>query len=783
MQVSDDATAEAPATTDLRGFHLRGAESAEPPVPGLLPLALARLRDPARVRTDWPLLLPIESGTGPVPPFVALPDALSVALERSGGGRVLRDNLARAERWLRQASHGRGEAVAAAPLLSEAGQAMRKELELAPQSDRDLDAEWRALVDALGPGMLLPFAETSALVLFARAAAADVSPAREAFRRDARELAARLTSLLEIERDKTRSREPGTLRESVGTAGSDLVDPAALAELLGPRRGTVRMEPERERRIREALAVLERIDGVAEAPVVMLVHDGSLDGAMSDEPGRRMLTSADPCGSAVEVARGEAARWTDVFRALRVARLEAAGRFDPLRHVPWMREFGPEAFSREERKLLPVVVAYDSADRVAGRGMASLSRLLRSGEPVHAILPVHAGRDPGAPGHEPLGGRRLELGYFGIGHRTAFVQQSSLSHPAHLTEGFRRAVAVPRPGLHVLSALGVAADGMPDGLRDGAAVEGRAHPFFRYDPEAGTTWAGRMDFSDNPQREEDWPLHDVDKAPGGPDGPRVPFTFADFALTDPALATEFRIVADDAPAAELAEVPAWLALSGEDALRRIPFVWAADAQGKVRRLAITRRLATACLERRDYWHTLQELAGIRNAYVREAVQRAMEETASHHADELAQAKRDAAALAMQALARRLLELDAGGGGWAAAPGAPASGAADGGTAPVEAAAGAPAAAATEARPTAGSEAPWIDAAMCTTCNECININPQMFRYNADKQATIADASKGTFLQLVKAAEKCPAKCIHPGDPVNPSEPNLDALKKRAAVFR
>jgi len=120
------------------------------------------------------------------------------------------------------------------------------------------------------------------------------------------------------------------------------------------------------------------------------------------------------------------------------------------------------------------------------------------------------------------------------------------------------------------------------------------------------------------------------------------------------------------PAAELAEVPAWLALSDEDAMRRIPFVWAADAQGKVRRLAITRRLATACLERRDYWHTLQELAGIRNAYVREAVQRAMAETASHHADELVQAKRDAAALAMQALARRLLELDAGGGGWAAA---------------------------------------------------------------------------------------------------------------------
>ena len=52
----------------------------------------------------------------------------------------------------------------------------------------------------------------------------------------------------------------------------------------------------------------------------------------------------------------------------------------------------------------------------------------------------------------------------------------------------------------------------------------------------------------------------------------------------------------------------------------------------------------------------------------------------------------------------------------------------------------------------GAEAPWIESALCTTCNECTNINPQMFKYNGDKQATIADASKGTFLQLVKAAE-------------------------------
>ena len=84
--------------------------------------------------------------------------------------------------------------------------------------------------------------------------------------------------------------------------------------------------------------------------------------------------------------------------------------------------------------------------------------------------------------------------------------------------------------------------------------------------------------------------------------------------------------------------------------------------------------------------------------------------------------------------------------------------------------------------TEGPIAPWIDSALCTSCNDCLAINPQVFVYNADKQATIADASAGTFAQLVAAAEKCPARCIHPGTPLNPDEPGLEKLIKRAKKF-
>ena len=78
--------------------------------------------------------------------------------------------------------------------------------------------------------------------------------------------------------------------------------------------------------------------------------------------------------------------------------------------------------------------------------------------------------------------------------------------------------------------------------------------------------------------------------------------------------------------------------------------------------------------------------------------------------------------------------------------------------------------------------PWLDTAMCTTCDDCMGVNKMMFAYNGDKQAIIQDANAGTFADLVAAAEICPAKCIHPGKPLDPNEPGLDDLIARAAPF-
>ena len=84
-------------------------------------------------------------------------------------------------------------------------------------------------------------------------------------------------------------------------------------------------------------------------------------------------------------------------------------------------------------------------------------------------------------------------------------------------------------------------------------------------------------------------------------------------------------------------------------------------------------------------------------------------------------------------------------------------------------------------PEAGVD-PYVDTFRCTSCNDCTEKFPAIFMYNEEKQAEVKPDWQGTFEQLVMAAEGCPAACIHPGDPQNADEPNLEELKKRAAKF-
>ncbi|HLE84696.1 MAG TPA: hypothetical protein VJG13_10195, partial [Thermoanaerobaculia bacterium] len=413
----------------------------------------------------------------------------------------------------------------------------------------------------------------------------------------------------------------------------------------------------------------------AAQPAPVLVHDPTLPelaalAAAGD--GWSVLESADPCSLAADLFDERAAATARLLAAVRRVRLEAAGDYEPARHDALLGAgrqgpagFDWQAFSRDELALIAPVVALESAGALAG-GVASLSRLLLSGRPVQVLVVADPAGSPGGAARAPFAGFRFEPAYLGLAHREAFVQQGSAFRPRRLLAGFVRAAAGTRAALHVIDAAPAGVPGLAADLVAGAAVAGRAHPLFQYDPEAGASFAERMDFAGNPAPAADWPGLD------GEAGAASAFTFADFALLALALAGCFLPVPEGVAEEDLVSVPEWLALPPEAALDKLPAVAAVtasrDGGGAPCRLVVSRPLALACRDRLGFWRTLQELSGARSEYVRRAEERARGEAEARieaerqrlqtaHAAELARVHREAVEQAVDRLTGALLGLD------------------------------------------------------------------------------------------------------------------------------
>ena len=79
-------------------------------------------------------------------------------------------------------------------------------------------------------------------------------------------------------------------------------------------------------------------------------------------------------------------------------------------------------------------------------------------------------------------------------------------------------------------------------------------------------------------------------------------------------------------------------------------------------------------------------------------------------------------------------------------------------------------------------APWLDSAECTACDECTNLNSKIFVYDSNKKAFIKDPNGGPYKDLVKAAERCTARVIHPGLPRDRSAKDIDKWIQRGQKF-
>jgi hypothetical protein len=655
--------APADAMTAVRRFFVGLPEENRPEMPaGTLPALLHGYRG-AAVRGEYPVFLPPVDGAAEALPL-SLTELLGRLLPEKG---PLSDHQRRLERAVRSLLEDKGAAAEAASLVAAAGEAVRRELALPETDDANLASALDALVAAVpAGGRLLGWSDGAPLVLLRHAAAARLRPARAAFLDEVREVAAGLTAMLGGGAAKGSD-------ASLGSLGSRFVDPSRLAGVASASRSSSRMDGARRQRLESARDALLRFIADGTTPALSLLAENGLAPAPAHLEGWTVEETDDPLAAAAERFDAVAGELAAVLRAVRLARLEASGDYLPERHGPALERLDWHAFSADEMALLPPLVVRVSAAHAAGDGLLALSRLLLSARPVQVMVEVEPAASPA--GAAPLDGVRFELASLGLGHREAFVQQSGRARPVQMAAGFARALASGRAALHVVDTLPenatAAAATLDPFLVAGAALEGRAHPLFVYDPAAGEGWARRLDFSRNPSPAQDWSDGElVVSADGGERTLDLAFTFADYALLDASLADSFRPLPAGLEDDDLVPMADWLAFEPAEAAHRVPWIWAVDGSGNALRLAVGRRLARACRDRLAYWRTLQEMAGVRSEHAERAAAAArseaeqaageeMERLRQAHAAEMEQVERRAAEEVVDRLTRGLLGLEPG----------------------------------------------------------------------------------------------------------------------------
>jgi pyruvate-ferredoxin/flavodoxin oxidoreductase len=217
-------------------------------------------------------------------------------------------------------------------------------------------------------------------------------------------------------------------------------------------------------------------------------------------------------------------------------------------------------------------------------------------------------------------------------------------------------------------------------------------------------------------------------------------TFADFAITEGRFRKHFRMAPPDTWNERMLPLAEFLELDEDEREGRFPFVWTVDRKQQLARLLVDRAMVESSEDRRAFWRMLRSLAGVEEKKIsREEIEtQVRQEVVGRIASGLMQLAGDGGD------ANALLEGLAAGSSTAAAAGSEPQG---------------------EGAPTlTNGMAPWIDSPECTACDDCIDLNPEIFAYGDDGKAYIKDASAGPYSDLVKAAERCTARVIHPGLP-------------------
>ena len=481
----------------------------------------------------------------------------------------------------------------------------------------------------------------------------------------------------------------------------------------------------------------------------------------------------DSTSMAMGIFEGHMSKMADGFKTIRKAELELEGKYRPEEHKEFFTYFNWHQFTDEEWLLCPPVVALGGDGAMYDIGFQNLSRMMASGKPIKVIVvdtQVYSNTGGQACTSGFIGqvsdmaqygkvwkGKsepRKEIGLLGMAHRNTYVLQSTLSNTSHMIEGFIDGLTTRRPALFNLYTTCQPEHGVGDDLgvhQAKLAVESRAYPIFKYNPDLGVKVQDALDLAGNPAIDQDWPTYELKYEENGiSKSMELPMTFADFALTEARFRKHFRNAPRNTWNDSMVLLTEFLQMDEDEREDKYPFIWAVDRKNQLSRVLVAKPIVESCEERRDFWILLRDLGRV-------------ETEAKPEVDLEGKIRAEV----VSKIAQKLMKLAGGNGSVMPAVESKLKS-----TPPKE-----------ETKANSDSNlSPWLETDECTSCDECININPKIFAYNNDKKAYIKDPNGGPYQDIVLAAEKCTAQVIHPGLPSDQSGKDIDKWIKRGEKF-
>ncbi len=734
---------------------------------GLRPALFSAYRDLSKLRYDYPLvLLNGTNGSGVLRSLTdIIGDILREIAPQGIDGERLRRHVLRLEDEIRSLVQKESSGsffqiwdLAEAALVSQENETERKFLEDSlslARGARTFDGE---IVDCDGA--------TPAKILTRAWTEVQKNKAHQ-FNENLDELTLKLGNILESDFMKSDAAfDAQRLQQSVGSSFEDVFDFDSLSDVLGTAFVNGNLPKQRRRRIRSALSTLKSQKFFPPA-------------GKGTKRGRRKKNTHDYefncCSAALEAFQKRLPEMVDLVKAMTVARLEIEDRYKESTHDPFFGLFNEKFLEPGDLASFPVYLVYLRGDTDMSAEMAPLTEILSSGLPIKVLVQNDDLLEEisAVIGQFSFGLRGSQTAAMALGLTNAYVLQASSASLYGLRESIVSGLMYNGPALfNICSGLAgppnkaaTNAPPTPVYLRSAAAQDSRAFPTFVRDPARGSNWAARFSLKGNSRPEADWPVHrfsyeDEDLQRDAQD---LAFTFVDFAAADERYATSFASVKRFEWQEFMVPLAAFLELDTDAAAEYVPYILMVDDNNVLHRAIVEIKLIQAARRCRERWHSLQELGGIHNSHARSLLAKEKEAWQQEKAQELAaltpRTEHETTALA-----------------------APVPTAEDQVAPAAESAAAEVSEEVEVAAPAPPPDEPYIETPRCTTCDECTQINNRMFVYDENKQAYIADASAGTYRELVEATESCQVAIIHPGKPKNPNELGLDDLIARAEEF-